>query len=122
MGTDQIEKVNLEELKAKVDGGGSKLLGRLKYRGRQTAEKAAEAKKKKITIEKGAKLKLEHMQSSSLYKEEELNDKFGFRCLHYSISEAAGSLQVAILKKKSGTSGSVHVRTEDEVAKSGKDY
>lgn len=67
MGTDQIEKVNLEELKAKVDGGGSKLLGRLKYRGRQQADKLADAKKKKITIEKGSKLKLEHMHSASIY-------------------------------------------------------
>jgi hypothetical protein len=35
MGTDQIEKVNVDELKEKVDGK-SKFLNKLKYRGRKS--------------------------------------------------------------------------------------
>jgi hypothetical protein len=63
----------------------------LKYRGRAAANKADESKKK-ITIEKGAKLKFEHLQADEQLDKTELNPEFGFRCLHYSISEAAGTL------------------------------
>ena len=28
------------------------------------------------------------------------NDDFGFNCLHYSVSEASGSLQIMVLNKK----------------------
>lgn len=34
MGTDQIEKVNVDELKEKIDGSSS-LVNKLKYRGRK---------------------------------------------------------------------------------------
>lgn len=37
MGTDQIERVNLDDLKAKIDGN-SNLVNKLKYRGRRAAQ------------------------------------------------------------------------------------
>jgi hypothetical protein len=94
MGTDQIEKVNVDELKEKIDGS-SNLLNKLKYRGRKANQVND---KKKITIDKGAKLKFEHHQADAV-DDKELNQDFGFRCLHYSISEAAEQLSIAILKK-----------------------
>jgi len=49
------------------------------------------------------------------------NDKFGFNCLHYSVSEASGNLQIMILNKKK-VAGSVRVLTIDAEAKAGEDY
>lgn len=66
-------------------------MNKLKYRGR-AAQAKTEDTKKKITIEKGAKLKFEHLQADENTDKAELNPDFGFRCLHYSISEAAGTL------------------------------
>lgn len=49
------------------------------------------------------------------------NDNFGFNCLHYSVSEASGSLQIMVLNKK-GTAGAVRVVTIDAEAKAGDNY
>ena len=49
------------------------------------------------------------------------NEYFGFKCLHYSVSEASGSLKIAVLNKKK-TEGSVRVITIDAEAKAGDDY
>jgi hypothetical protein len=49
------------------------------------------------------------------------NEKFGFNCLHYSVSEASGNLQIMILNKKK-IEGSVRVLTIDAEAKAGEDY
>lgn len=49
------------------------------------------------------------------------HDRFGFNCLHYSVSEASGNLQIMILNKKM-IQGSVRVLTIDAEAKAGDDY
>lgn len=50
-----------------------------------------------------------------------MNERFGFKCLHYSVSEASGSLKIAVLNKKR-TAGKVRVVTIDAEAKAGDDY
>lgn len=49
------------------------------------------------------------------------NKDFGFKCLHYSVSEASKTLLIHIINK-SGHATSVKVKTVDEEAKGGKDY
>ena len=49
------------------------------------------------------------------------NDHFGFNCLHYSVSEASGSLSVMILNKFK-IADRVRVKTIDAEAKAGHDY
>ena len=49
------------------------------------------------------------------------NDEFGFNCLHYSVSEASGSIQIMILNKKK-SSCRIRVCTIDAEAKAGHDY
>jgi len=49
------------------------------------------------------------------------NENIGFKCLHYSVTESNGTVDVTIVKKKRGefTFG---VRTIDDTAVKGKDY
>lgn len=47
--------------------------------------------------------------------------KFGFTCLHYSVSEASGSIKINI-RNKDKEPGSIRVCTIDQEAKSGDDY
>jgi hypothetical protein len=49
------------------------------------------------------------------------NENFGFNCLHYSVSEASGSLKIMVLNKKRIAS-EVRVYTIDAEAKAGDDY
>jgi solute carrier family 8 (sodium/calcium exchanger) len=46
---------------------------------------------------------------------------YGFSCLHYSVSEASGSLKIMVLNK-TGVAGQVRVCTQDDAAKAGEDY
>jgi len=47
----------------------------------------------------------------------EENEHFAFKCLHYSVSENAGTVKVAVIKKTSNAeSMSVGVRTRDDTA------
>ena len=65
-------------------------------------------------------MKQEHAHAEYL-DEKEKNDTFGFSCLHYSVSEASGSLRIVILNKK-GNPGKVRVTTIDAEAIAGDDY
>ena len=75
---------------------------------------------KRPNIAKGQILKEEHAHAENI-DEKLKNENFGFKCLHYSISEASGTLRVVVINKKR-TSGSVRIKTEDAEAKSGKDF
>ena len=73
-----------------------------------------------MTVAKGEIMRHEHLHADKL--EEHLkNDSYGFSCLHYSVSEASGSLRIAVENKR-GTAGNVRVCTVDQQAKAGKDY
>ena len=56
--------------------------------------------------------------------EDELkNDEFGFAVLHYSISEASGSLRIKVLNKRPDQDeAKVRVKTYDREAVDGQDY
>ena len=82
--------------------------------------KAVAVSYKKDPVAKYAILRRENKQASSLAASQR-NESFGFSCLHYSVSEASGSLKIKILNK-TGRPGSVMVRTVDGDAHAGKDY
>ena len=46
----------------------------------------------------------------------------GFTCLHYSVSEAIGTLRVEILKKATGDDLKIGVRTRNGTAIAGSDF
>lgn len=75
---------------------------------------------KRPAIAKGDIVREEH-EHADYIDDKFKNDDFGFNCLHYSVSEASGSLKVMIVNKK-GTAGSVRVCTQDAEAKAGEDY
>jgi len=114
MKTDQIDKVSLNELKNAIEGEG--MLKRIQYRRKIGSMMSG----KRPPIAKGEIIKQEHMHAEHL-DEKVKNEFFGFKCLHYSVSEASGSLQIHILNKK-GTAARVFVKTIDDLAHAGEDY
>jgi len=114
MKTDQIDKVDIDELKKQIEGEG--MLSRMKYR--RQVQNAFTGKRPAIA--KGEVMKQEHEHAEFL-EEKFKNQDYGFNCLHYSVSEASGSLKVMVVNKK-GTAGSVRVVTQDAEAKAGEDY
>jgi len=104
----------MDELKRQVEGEG--LLARTKYR--RQVQNAFSGKRPAIA--KGEVMKQEHEHADFL-DDRFKNENFGFNCLHYSVSEASGSLKVMVLNKK-GYSGSVRIVTQDAEAKAGEDY
>lgn len=61
------------------------------------------------------------MKSADSIDEKLKNSDFGFQCLHYSVSEASGSICIQVLNKKLKAS-KVLVKTVDDQAKAGEDY
>lgn len=111
-GTTKVSEVNKDDLKAKLDGPA--FIERIGYR------KAVAVNYKKEAIAKGQILRRENMKASVL-KDEKKNPNYGFSCLHYSVSEAAGALKVNILNK-SKQAGTVWVRTKEGDAQPDLDY
>lgn len=58
---------------------------------------------KRPPVAKGEIIKQEHVQAAHI-DDAEKNEHFGFRCLHYSVSEASGSIRIHVLNK-SGRAG-----------------
>jgi len=114
MKTDAIDKVNLEDLKKAVEG--DQMISRIKYR-KQVGKMLSGARQ---VIAKGEIIKQEHAHAKNI-DEKEKNEFFGFTCLHYSVSEASGSLKIEINNKK-GIACQVRVLTQDAEAIAGDDY
>ena len=110
--TDNIETIDLEKLKSKMQG--EALCGRIKYR------KQVGMVGKQKPISKGQVIKTE-LKSADDILDKHKNDNFGFQCLHYSVSEASGSICIQVLNK-SRKQCSVLVKTVDDQAKAGEDY
>jgi len=91
-GHDQIDRVELEELKKKVEGDG--MLARAKYRRQVQGGFTG----KRPAIAKGEILRLENEHAEFL-DDAVKNKSFGFNCLHYSVSEASQQLKVMVLNK-----------------------
>lgn len=103
----------MEDLKTQVDG--EDLMGRIKYR-----KAVGLAPHKNVIMAKGQIFKQEHAQAINL-ADSDRHEDFGFKCLHYSVSEAVGILEIEILNKKK-TACKVNVETQDGEAEAGKDY
>jgi len=111
-GTYKVSDVAPDKLKEKLEGPA--LIERISYR------KAVAVNYKKEAVAKYEVIRRENKQASTLTVAQR-NVEFGFSCLHYSVSEASGSLKVKILNK-SGKPGFVMVRTVNGDAEEGKDY
>jgi len=92
------------------------MLGRMKYR-RQVGNFIGG---KRQQVAKGEVLKQELAQAEHI-DEKQKHPLFGFKCLHYSVSEASGSIMIHIINK-TGEPGKVRVKTIDQEAKAGDDY
>ena len=114
MKTDQIDQIKLNELKNAIEGEG--MLKRIQYRRKVGSMMSG----KRPQIAKGEIIKQEHVHAEHL-DEKVKNEFFGFKCLHYSVSEASGSLQIHIINKK-GYACKVFVKTIDAEAHAGEDY
>lgn len=110
MHTDEIDRIDLKELKEAVEG--KSMLTRVQYR------KQVGLGGKKMEVAKHAVFKNELRSASHA---ENPHPQFGFTCLHYSVSEASGSIRINV-KNKTGKPGSVRVCTIDQEAKDGDDY
>jgi len=112
--TDNLERVNFDEFKKQIEG--DSMLGRIKYR-KQVGNLMSG---KRAVVQKGEVMKQEHAHAD-LIDDKFKNENFGFKCLHYSVSEASGSIQIIVHNKKK-TAGTVRVCTIDAEAKAGDDY
>lgn len=112
--TDQIERVDMANLKKAVEG--ETLIGRIKYR-RQIGTMMTGKRK---LIAKGEIVKDELLRAEDI-AESERNPHFGFQCLHYSVSESSGHIRINVVNKQ-GVACSVRVKTEDKEALAGEDY
>ena len=92
------------------------MLGRIKYR-KQVGNMMSG---KRAVIAKGEIMKQEHAHAD-LIDDKLKNESFGFKCLHYSVSEASGSIQIIVHNKK-GQAGTIRCCTIDAEAKAGDDY
>ncbi len=75
--------------------------------------------KRKFLVMRGVVGQAEHLTEN--LHQMSLNNEFGFKCLHYSVTESSGHIEVTI-KKKAETDVEVGVRTCDDTAISPKDY
>lgn len=111
-GTTKVQDVPLDNLKEKLEGPA--LIERINHR------KSVAINYKREAVAKYAIIRRENVRADAI-SDVQKNAEFGFSCLHYSVSEAAGVLKIKILNK-SGREGSVWVRTVDGDAEDGKDY
>lgn len=50
------------------------------------------------------------------------NDVIAFKCLHYSVTESAGTMSVTLVKKNMNTECTYGIRTKEGTAKANKDF
>ncbi len=93
------------------------MLPRLQYR-KQVANFISG--KKDIVIRKGDVLRKQGPSAETLDKSKR-NPDYGFQCLHYSVSEGSGYIEILIVNKEM-VGGKVGVRTVEGDAKGGEDY
>ena len=88
------------------------LLERFAYRNRDKAD--PEFMKMKGTKGQIAK--------ETTFDEKSANKDYGFKCLHYSVTESAGHVEIEVVRKNPLAPEEIGVRTVDDTAKEGKDY
>ena len=95
--TEQVQKINIEDLKHKING--APLVGRLKYR--------QGGSKKQLVKNEIYRFEGTH---SKLLALEHQNEDFGFNCLNFAVSESSGYISIKVQNKKKSVS-QVGVRT-----------
>lgn len=80
----------MDDLKKEING--ENMIKRIQYR------KQIGLSGKRPVIAKGEIMKKEHAHAEGI-DEKEKNPQFGFKCLHYSVSEASGSIAICIINK-----------------------
>lgn len=68
---------------------------------------------------KGQKFQVENAPIHPIHEE---NQNIGFKCLHYSVTESAGTVKVTIVKKAENLEMKVGVRTIEDTAKNARDF
>lgn len=68
---------------------------------------------------KGQKFQMENTPTAPVLQ---ANEFVSFKCLHYSVTESAGSMSVTICKKNPNADFTFGVRTIEGTAKAGKDF
>lgn len=111
-GVTKVSEVDKDALKQKLEG--EKLVERIGYRRKVALNNHTEA------IAKGAIIRTQNKFADDL-RDGDRNFKYGFPCLHYSVSEGAGGIKIQI-QNKSGKAGKIVVRTRDDTASAGNDY
>ena len=112
---DDVKDIDPEEVKKAIEP--RSVIGRMKYR-RVIGNKLSG--RKPFVVVKGMKKQIENELASSL-KKSELNPYVGFKCLHYSVTEGAGHLEIMIYKKTQDAL-EIGVRTKDDTAMAPDDY
>lgn len=114
-GVDDIKNIDPEDVRKAMEP--KSVIGRMKYRrviGNHLSGR------KPFVVVKGMKKQMENMQVGNL-KKSELNPYVGFKCLHYSVTEGAGYLEVTV-HKKTPDALEIGVRTLDDTACAPDDY
>ena len=112
---DDVRDIDPEDVKKAIEP--KSVIGRMKYRrvvGNQLSGR------KPFVVVKGMKKQTENEFATTL-KKADLNPYVGFKCLHYSVTEGAGYLNVMIYKKTQDTL-EIGVRTIDDTAVAPDDY
>lgn len=112
---DDVKDINPEDVKEAIQP--KSVIGRMKYRrviGNQLSGR------KPFVVVKGMKKQVENELASNL-KKVDLNPYVGFKCLHYSVTEGAGVLEITIYKKTNDAL-EIGVRTLDDTATAPDDY
>jgi hypothetical protein len=114
--TDDIRNIDPAEIEKVLKP--QSMIPRLQFR-KQFANKISG--RRDFVVVKGMK----HQQEEKLAKDTvaagELNEKIGFKCLHYSVTESAGTIKV-IVQKKVDEEMKFGARTKDDTATVGEDY
>ena len=112
---DDIKDIDPEEVKKAIEP--KSVIGRMKYR--RVIGNTISGRKPFVVV-KGMKKQVENELASSL-KKADLNPYVGFKCLHYSVTEGAGFLEI-IIYKKTNDALEIGVRTLDDTACAPDDY
>ena len=112
---DDIKNIDPEDVRMAIEP--KSVIGRMKYR--RIIGNALSGRKPFVVV-KGMKKQVENQHVGDL-KKSELNPYVGFKCLHYSVTEGAGFLEVTIYKKTPDAL-EIGVRTLDDTACAPDDY
>ena len=74
---------------------------------------------KEFLAMKGQKFQVENQPTKPILRE---NKVIGFKCMHYSVTESAGTVKLTIIRKTPDIEITFGVRTREDSAKVGKDY